>query len=78
MPTFAPDDLTALANTYASLQKRFDALAQAYALLPYKTKNARSTPHTAFSAGSARCSIALKGSSGSSLRNLTRYRTRKP
>ncbi len=41
MPTFAPDDFTALANTYASLQKRFDALAQAYALLPYKTKNGK-------------------------------------
>jgi hypothetical protein len=38
MPVFAADDLRALHDSYATLQSRLDALANAYASHPYKTK----------------------------------------
>jgi hypothetical protein len=41
MSVFSPADLRALSDSYASLQSRLDALAEAYAFFPYKTQDGK-------------------------------------
>ena len=41
MPVFSTADLTALTDSYGTLQGRLDALAEAYAFFPYKTPDGK-------------------------------------
>ena len=41
MAVFAAADLRALSDSYATLQRRLDLLAEAYAFFPYKTQDGK-------------------------------------